>query len=148
MQTIILYGRSLALSSVGACLDGREGLRVVHVGTGLLGTARGTDELRPDVVIFDVTAMQPGFAVELLRSKPGLLLIGVDLANRRALVLSSQTSRVLTTDDLVHVIESYGDTHEAESTTESLAGAVAEADEDDEDGTSVPASEVHEETDD
>lgn len=112
MRTIILYGNSLAVSSLGACLREREGLRVLPIATGLLSEARLHDAEQPDVVIFDLTATQPSFGVELLRAKPGLMLVGVDLASGKALVLSSHTSRALTTDDLVQVIESRADTAE------------------------------------
>lgn len=126
MRNIILYGNSLAVSSVGACLREREGLRVLPVGTGSLKEALSPNEPRPDVLVFDLSTTQPGFAVELLRSKPGILLIGVDLSNGKALVLSSKTSRVLTTDDLVHVIESHADMPEQASAEEALLTSVGE----------------------
>lgn len=109
MRTVILYGNSLAVSSVGASLRECDGLRVLPVSTGAADAVSELIELQPDVVIFDLSATQPNFAVALLQTRPGLLLVGVDLKTDKALVLSSQTSDVLTTEDLLHLIESHAD---------------------------------------
>ncbi len=146
MRTIILYGNSLAVSSLGASLRDREGLRVLPVPTGDLSETQWRNEQQPDVVVFDLASPQPGFAVELLRSRPGLLLVGVDLANGKALVLSSQTSRVLTTDDLVQVIESRADTAEQEGLTDTAPDSAGQMDAE-KDTVHRPAAGVHEGTD-
>jgi hypothetical protein len=80
MRTVAIYGNSLVLSSIRASLEHRTELRVLS---------------------FD--AAMP--AVALWKAQPHVLLIGVDLAADRALVLSGQSSHVLTPDDLVQVIE-------------------------------------------
>ncbi len=48
---------------------------------------------------------QPESVISLLAELPGLLLIGVDLADHRALVLSGEQPRLLTADDLAQLIE-------------------------------------------
>ena len=59
----------------------------------------------PDVVIFDLAVAQPEFAIALWEARPRLLLIGVNLTSGHAFVLSGQSSRLLTIDDLLQVIE-------------------------------------------
>ena len=115
MRTVILYGNSLAVPSVGASLRECDGMHVLPVSTGLPDAVSKLIELQPDVVIFDLAATQPNFAVALLRTRPGLLLVGVDLNSDKVLVLSSQTSHVLTTDDLLQVIESHTDGQQKET---------------------------------
>ena len=95
MRTVVLYGNSLVVSSIGASLQGRAELQVSCV-----------DATLPDVVIFDLAMAQPEFAMVLWKAQPRLLLIGVDLTTGQALVLSGQPSRLLTMDDLLQVIES------------------------------------------
>ncbi len=107
MHTVILYGNSLALSSIGASLREQAGLRVLPVDAALPDAARQLCELHPDVILFDLATAQPDFSIALLKARPHTLLIGVDLGTGKALVLSSQTSRALTTDDLLQVIESH-----------------------------------------
>lgn len=98
MITVALYGNSLGLSSIAAGLKGRPGLRVVSAQQ--LGTTR------PDVALFDVAECRLDFSpIDLWKAQPNLLLIGLDLAKQRVLVLSGQSSHMSTIDDLVDVIE-------------------------------------------
>ncbi len=104
-RTVILYGNSLAVSSIGASLRERVGLRVLPVDAALTDAARQLCELHPDIILFDLATARPDFAIALWKAQPGLLLIGVDLLIGKALVFSSQPSRALTTDDLLQLIE-------------------------------------------
>ena len=101
---MVLYGNSLALSGVGASLEARPGLRVVRVDTPDT-SAEALRELEPDVVVFDLATARPD-VVELWRHDRPVLPIGVDLLKHQAVVFSGKSSRALTTDDLVRVIES------------------------------------------
>ncbi len=105
MRTVVLYGNSLVVSSIGASLQGCAELQVSCVDATLPDAALQLIALQPEVVIFDLAVAQPAFAVALWRAKPRLVLIGVDLATGQALVLSGQPSRLLTMDDLLRVIE-------------------------------------------
>ena len=60
--------------------------------------------LQPDVVILDQAAIQSDFSVALWKVQPELLLIGLDLISGKALVLSSQPARLLTTNDLLQLL--------------------------------------------
>jgi hypothetical protein len=103
MLTVVLYGKSLALSSVGAGLRARRGLHVVMIDATV---PRATAQLRrfnPDAVVFDMAATQPDI-VDLWRRDPDLLLIGVNVDSETALVFSSASSRLWTANDLVEII--------------------------------------------
>jgi len=101
--TVVLYGNSLALSGVGASLEAHPGLQVVRVDAAD-SSAEALSELEPDVVVFDLATAQPD-VVALWRRDPPFLPIGVDLLKHRVVVFSGTPSRVLTTDDLLRVIE-------------------------------------------
>jgi len=109
IRTVVLYGNSLVVSSIGASLRERAGLQILTIDAALPDAAQQLSAPRPDVVIFDLATAQPDFAIALWKAQPNILLIGVDLKTGHALVLSGQASRVLTTDDLLHVIESRAD---------------------------------------
>jgi len=99
-----LYGSSLALSGVGASLQGLPGLRLVQVDA--KGTASGAlDDLEPDVVVFDLATARPDVVELWTRGRPALP-IGVDLLKHEMVVFSGETSRASTADDLLRVIES------------------------------------------
>jgi len=101
---VVLYGNSLALSGVGASLEGRPGLRLVRVDP-KEAPAETLGGLEPDVVVFDLATARPDVAELWTRGRP-VLPIGVDLLKHQMVVFSGETSRALTTDDLLRVIGS------------------------------------------
>jgi len=101
---VVLYGNSLALSGVGASLEAHPGLHLVRVDA-TDGSAGALHQLEPDVVVFDLATARPD-VVELWKRDRPILPIGVDLLRHRVVVFSGESSRALTTDDLVRVIES------------------------------------------
>jgi hypothetical protein len=105
-RTVVLYGKSLVVASLAACLADRPHLTLHHLDAATPDLARQIRLLAPDVLVFDLAAAHPDYAIALLREHPRLLLIGVDILNARTLILSGQQSEVLTIDDLEHVIES------------------------------------------
>ena len=105
MRTVALFTNSLVVSSIGASLEGRAGLQVVRIDPASPGAVRRLSSSCPDVAIVDLYTAQSERAIALLRKYPGLLLIGVDPSSNELLVLSGQPAQVLTTDDLVQLIE-------------------------------------------
>lgn len=103
MLTVALLGNSLALSGIGASLGARPGLRVAQLDpAAALDDALGA--LAPDVLVFDLAMDRPD-VVTLWRLHPGVLPVGIDLLEHRAVVFSWESARVSTTDDLLRVIE-------------------------------------------
>ena len=124
MKTVVLFGSSLAISSVGASLQGCAGLRVLVVNSeappaaAVHDVAQRLAALQPEVVLFDLATVPSDFAIALWKERPGTLLIGIDLLSSQALVLSGQSTRAHTTEDLLQVIEghdSYRVEHEIET---------------------------------
>jgi hypothetical protein len=106
-RTVVLYGNSLVLSSIGATLRGRPDRQVLVQDANAPGAAERMKTLAADVVVSDQATTPPTLAIPLCEANPDLLLIAVDFRTGQALVLSSQSSPVLTTDDLVHVIDAH-----------------------------------------
>ena len=103
-QRVILYGRSLILSATAASLQRYPRLEVILLSPPL-PTVQELCALCPQVVIFDLGSVPPEFPFSLLHEQPDLLVIGMDAAGDRLLVLSGQQARSLTTDDLLQMIE-------------------------------------------
>jgi hypothetical protein len=104
-RRIVLYGSDLVVSTVGANLRGRVGFQILQIDPLLPDALQRLDAACPDVVLFDLASTQPDFTVAALRKHPGLLLVGVDLKTDKMLVMSGEESRLLTTDDLVRMME-------------------------------------------
>ncbi len=104
-RRVVLYGSDLVVSTVGVNLRGHVGFQILQIDPLLPDALQRLDAARPDVVLFDLASTQPDFTVAVLRKHPGLLLIGVDLRSDKMLVISGEESRLLTADDLVHMME-------------------------------------------
>jgi hypothetical protein len=129
-RTVLLCGNSLVLTSIGATLQGRPGLRL-HQMPAAYPDAESLQTLRPDVIIFDLVATPPGMLLPLLRQSAGLRLIGLDLANDQMLLWSGEQARALETQELMQAlgalpeagVPSPGRERRSERTTKKLTDA-------------------------
>lgn len=103
--SVAVYGNNVVMSSLCAGLQKRSDLEVRRLDKDMLcDDAEGPDVGLPDVILFDLAAGQPDFAIPAMQRNPAMLLIGVDLTSHRMLVLSGEQSRLTTADDLMQVI--------------------------------------------
>jgi DNA-binding NarL/FixJ family response regulator len=98
-----LYGNSLFIASLEACLRDRKELAVVRIDVTVPDAMEHLATLCPDVVICDLDASQAEFVTSFLREHPGLPLLG--LTDNNVVVLSSQQYTALTANDLTQVIQ-------------------------------------------
>ena len=63
--------------------------------------------LQPDIVFVDLTIPQPDPIVALWKIRPEVVLIGVDLATDRMLILSGHSARALTIEGLLETLTTY-----------------------------------------
>jgi hypothetical protein len=104
MQTVVIYGISLALSSVGASLQSCPDLQVLPVDPSMPDLKLYLGAVQPDAIIFDLAVSQPEWLLALWKEQPHLLLIGVDMVKGQAQMFSSQPAQVFTTGNLLQVI--------------------------------------------
>lgn len=100
---VALHGRSLMLASVGKRLEANHRLHVVTLEGSAPESALAS--LAPDVVLVDLDAIDVGSAVALLDDQPDMLLVGLEASGVRLLVLAGRQARLLSTEDLVLLIE-------------------------------------------
>lgn len=106
MQRVVIFGKSLLLSGVAASLKRRTELQVSSFDPALPEAAERLAAFRPDVVVFDLASACPDSVIALWKAQPQLRVIGVDPAKDQVLVLSGETSDVLSAESLVGLIES------------------------------------------
>lgn len=104
-RKVSIYGSQLVMSIIGACLQEKPEFDVQRIDGLLPNIIDETDAASPDVILFDLTAAQNYFAISLMRTHPTVMLIGVDLASKKMLVLSGRQSRLMTGEDLVQAIQ-------------------------------------------
>ncbi len=110
---VVLYGNSVFLAGLKTELERCLGLDLVTIETVDPNAIELILAHKPRVVLFDLTMVQPDFAVRLLREQPGVLLICVDPSSDEILVLSSQPQHALSIADLIKVIGQIGPTKQA-----------------------------------
>ncbi len=105
VHRVAVCGTSLLMSSVAALLAGRADVLTLPVDADVTRTLELLRQSHVEVVLFDLGAVAPEWAVRLLRPLPELVLLGIDRDSDEILVLSGQPSRTGTGDDLLRVIE-------------------------------------------
>jgi len=100
----ILYGNSLILEGVRAELSGDPGMEVLIFDQSPNNLLEEMRLLKPAVIIFDLTAVHPGFPLAMLQ-QPGLLLIGIDPETHQALVWSGRQAPAVAAADLIGIIQ-------------------------------------------
>jgi len=104
---IILYGDTLVLAGMRLSLEANPAFEVIPFhGPDAAGQELFSEQelfaLQPDVVIFDISSVQPHFQYDPQGSS--LQLIGIDPDRDQALVWSGQHLHDLSVQDLVEII--------------------------------------------
>jgi hypothetical protein len=103
-RRIAVYGSSLNMAGIVASLKTDATLEVLCLNLDSSNARQGLDGNDIAAIVFDLSEPPLYLDVTLLRDKPGLLLIGVDLSRDEMLVLSSHPAQALSVSDLVNVI--------------------------------------------
>ena len=102
VQRVIVYGNSVALAGIEASINLDPECEVIAHAWPI--SQQELCRLHPDVVIFELDAVQPEFLYTLSKELPGLLLISIDPESNRALLWSGQQAEGWTIQDLEQVI--------------------------------------------
>jgi hypothetical protein len=103
-RTVLLFGESLIIATIGTFLHNREELEVVHLEAELPGSHDAIQRISPDVILFDVATVRMETALSFLEDQPNLRLIGINLSSGTMLVLCGHHTRAMTADDLFQTI--------------------------------------------
>jgi|GEM_PF-1439914 len=114
-RKIGIYGSRLMISAIGASLQEKSEFEIQKIDGFVPDIIDEPDAAPFDVILFDLAATQPHFAIPLIHTHPTIMMIGVDLANKKMLVLCGKESRLLTVEDLVQAIQAGGRSSQAES---------------------------------
>lgn len=107
-QLIVLYGDTLLIDGVAACLASKHELDVIRVNAALTNVGQHLQSIVPDLVIFDVDTPVPELSkliVPLLQRQPDIPFIGLDSENSEVISLCGQPRAIVSTRDLVNVIQ-------------------------------------------
>ena len=107
---IILYGNSIVLAGVRLGLETNPAFEIIPMdGSHAYGESLPGEQdllaLHPDIILFDISSVQPQFHYNLNETQSGLQLIGIDPDKDQVLVWSGQQFHELSVQDLVSVIQ-------------------------------------------
>jgi hypothetical protein len=106
-RKVLIYGRSLYLAGISACLEPDEGLEGKFIDAHDSQAKQSLDEFNPETILFDLTDPPNDLDMDLLQQRPGLLLIGVDPSSDEVFVLKGQRSRAVTAGELSQLISNH-----------------------------------------
>jgi hypothetical protein len=104
-RIVVLFGDSLLLDTVEASLSECQELGVMRIHTSVPNIGDRLASLRPDLVIFDWDAPHCQFVLPLLRTQPGIPLLGLDITCSQAIALGSRQYAVQTAEILADLIK-------------------------------------------
>lgn len=107
-QLVVLYGDTLLIDGVAACLARKHELDVIRVNAALANVGQHLQSIAPDLVIFDVDTPVPELSkliIPLLQRQPDVPFIGLDSENSEVISLCGQPRAIFSTRELVDVIQ-------------------------------------------
>lgn len=109
-RLVVLFGDSLLMDGVEASLNATQELGVMRIQStdhDVHNIRECLRSLQPDLVIFDWDTPQAQLIVSVLRDRPGITLLGLDVNSRKVIVVSSHQYTPLAASDLIQVIQTY-----------------------------------------
>jgi hypothetical protein len=107
-KRVLVYGGCLNLAGLTACLKLDKALEVLTLHPDDPQARHCLDEFDPETIIFDLTDPSTDVDLDLLKSRPHTLLIGVDPSSDDVLVLTGKRSRVVTANELAALVAGHG----------------------------------------
>ena len=103
---VLFIGDSVLLESVALCLMERPMLDVTWINPQSTDIKQSVMNIKPDLILFELDAPCTQSIISLLRDQPGTLLLGIDLACSRVIVINSHQCDTHTMRDLNRVFQS------------------------------------------
>lgn len=103
-RRILLYGNSVILGSIGACLRRCSQFEVMTLDT-ILPEMEVFHTIKPDIVLFDLEASTTESVFHLLKTNPALLLIGINPGTNLIRVWNSRQLQDMSMKDLFKLIK-------------------------------------------
>jgi hypothetical protein len=102
---VVLLGDSLLMDGIAISLAGNQLLEMTRLDAHVSDVRQRLHTLKPDLVIFELDTPRLPCILSLLQEQPGILLIGLDLACSRAIVLNSHQHLTPTLNELCRVVQ-------------------------------------------
>jgi DNA-binding NarL/FixJ family response regulator len=102
---VVVLGDSLLMEGVTVSLADCSQLSLFSVDSNDVDIWQRVNSLDPDVVVFELEIPHSPLILSLLKERPGILLVGLDLECNRVIVLNSRQHSTQTMHDLYQIVE-------------------------------------------
>ena len=102
---ILILGDSLLMEGIAVSLAGCPQLSLIGIDYSEFDVWQKIDSLNPDAILFELEIPQSPLILWLLKERPGILLLGLDLSRSRVIVLNSRQHCSKTMHDLCQIVE-------------------------------------------
>ena len=106
---VVVLGDSLLMEGAAVSLADCRQMSLVRIDSNLSDIWQQINDLNPDVIVFELEIPHSPIVLSLLKERPGILLLGLDLECNRVLVLNSRQHFTQTMHDLCQIIEAETD---------------------------------------
>ena len=103
-QLVVLFGESVFMESVEACLAQECDIGVMRVHTTVDDVGQRLASLNPDLVVVDWNAPYCEFALTFLQERPGVPVLCLDMNCSKVVVLTSRSYTAASTEELVQLV--------------------------------------------
>ena len=104
-RPLVVLLNSVLMDGIAVSLAGNQLLEITCLDADAIDVRQRLFTLKPDLVIFELDPACIPSILSLLWKQPGILLIGLDLACSRAIVLNSHQHLIRTLNELCRVVQ-------------------------------------------
>ena len=104
-RSLVVLLASVLMDGIAVSLAGNQLLEITCLDAHAIDVRQRLHTLKPDLVIFELENPRLPRILSLLWEQPGILLIGLDLACSRAIVLNSHQHLTPTLNELCLVVQ-------------------------------------------
>jgi hypothetical protein len=113
------------MEGVAVSLANCPQISLIRIDSNIYDIWQQINALNPNVIVFDLEIPHPPLILSLLKEKPGILLLGLDLECNRVIVLNSRQHFTQTMHDLCQIVEAETGAAVRLSLSEKLAESLA-----------------------
>ena len=123
---VILLGDSLLMEGVAVSLANCPQIAIIRFDCSVIDIWEQVITLEPDMVIFELKIPHSPLILSLVKEKPGMRMIAIDLDSSQVIVLSSRQHHTRSMHDLYQIVEAEVGEQLRSSFGEELAESLAQ----------------------
>jgi len=104
-RPLVVLLDSILMDGIAVSLAGNQWLEITCLDAHASDVRQRLHTLKPDLIIFELDTPRLPCILSLLWEQPGILLMGLDLAGSRAIVLNSHQHLTPTLNELCRVVQ-------------------------------------------